>query len=101
MGSGKNHDEQIAANRPLSESDMALLWDALQKYPSGAALYNRIKDLADAVGAAREEVYDALTCIANADTKYPSMPSGFTGDWKVLRDEARSVLIEDEDGVWG
>lgn len=44
--------------------------------------------------------YEALAGIANADTKYPSMPSGFTGDWEVLRDEARSVLTEDEDGVW-
>lgn len=49
---------------------------------------------------ALDKVHDALAGIANADTHYPSMPSGFTGDWEVLRDEARAVLTEDEDGVW-
>ena len=35
---------------------------------------------------------EALGVIAFADTHYPSTPSGFTGDWKTLRDFAREEL---------
>ena len=64
----------------------------------GAALNER--DALVAEVERRDAIYEALCGIANADTKYPSMPSGFTGNWRVLRDEARAVLSESEDGVW-
>jgi phage shock protein A len=39
-----------------------------------------------------DKLSEALGVIAFADTHYPSMPSGFTGDWKALRDFAREEL---------
>jgi hypothetical protein len=45
-----------------------------------------------------EESLEALDEIACADTHYPSMPSGFAGDWKVLRDIAESVVSRAENG---
>lgn len=39
-----------------------------------------------------DKLSEALGVIAFADTHYPSTPSGFTGDWKTLRDFAREEL---------
>jgi hypothetical protein len=43
-----------------------------------------------------EVLVTALETLACADTHYPSMPTGFRGDWKVLRDIAAAAVSGSE-----
>lgn len=91
--------ESSAATQPEEKLREALGDIALRFFGSGEVVLGA-HDALDTLVAERDRYREALAGIANADTKYPSMPSGFTGDWESLRDEARAVLTEDDDGVW-